>query len=308
MGQGSGSICKEPVAAEEFAALRPYLFAVAYRLLGSASDAEDIVQDAYLRLRGAPSAEVASPKAYLAAIVTRLCLDHLKSARVARETYLGPWLPEPAPTADIAPSPADAAERREEISLAFLTLLERLTAEERAAYVLHEAFEKPYDEIATMIGKSVAATRQLAHRARVRLADGRPRFTASLEAQRRLTESFLAATRRGDLQALTAALAEDVTVWNDGGAETLAARRPIHGRDVVARFLIGVTAKIWTGTRVSFAGFNGGIGVLLWDGDELKNATMLDGVAGRVQAIRSVSNPTKLAYLARRCDPPTAPD
>jgi RNA polymerase sigma-70 factor (TIGR02957 family) len=292
--------------ARRFEALRPYLFAIAYRLLGSASEAEDVVQDAYLRVHETPAVDVASPKAYLAAVVTRLCLDRLKSARTTRETYLGPWLPEPVPTADLEPSPAEVAERREEISLAFLVLLERLSPEERAAYVLHEAFDEPYDEIAAVLGKSVPATRQLAHRARARIADDRPRFSASPEEQRRLTERFLAAARDGDLRALTDVLAADVTLWADGGPKARAARRPIVGSDAVARWLVGIVAKAPVESRVDFAAINGGVAALHWVGGELTSATTIDVLDGRIQAIRAVVNPDKLAYLARRLAPPPA--
>jgi RNA polymerase sigma-70 factor (ECF subfamily) len=298
---------RTPIAAEDFESLRPYLFSMAYRLLGSASEAEDVVQDAYLRLGTAKADEIASPRAYLGTIVTRLCLDHLKSARVARESYLGPWLPEPVPTADLDPTPDEAVERREEISLAFLLLLERLTPEERAAYVLREAFDEPYDQIASVLGKSVAATRQLAHRARAHVAGGRSRFPASPREQERLTERFLAAAQRGDIQALTEAMATDVTLWSDGGDKALAARRPIAGRDAVARLLIGLMANLPADAHFSLAAINGGTGVLLWVGGELFSATTLDVAGDRVQGIRTVVNPDKLAYLARRTSAPTAP-
>lgn len=291
--------------ADEFESLRPYLFAIAYRMLGSASEAEDVVQDAYLRAQDAPTPDIRSPKAYLATIVTRLCLDQLKSARATRETYLGPWLPEPVPTADLLPAPVQAAERREEISLAFLVLLERLTPEERAAYVLREAFEYPYDEIAAVLGKSAAATRQLAHRARQHVAADRPRFTAAADEQRRLTESFLAAARRGDLHALTDALAADVVLWADGGAKARAARRPIHGRAAIANWLVGVIPSLPADTRTTYEAINGEIAVLLWLGDELNSATILETRDGRVQAVRSILNPDKLAYLRRRVASPT---
>ena len=297
--RGGGTALVGDIEAEAFEALRPYLFAIAYRMLGSASEAEDVVQDSYLRFTRAAPEAIRSPKAYLAAVVTRLCLDRLKSARVVREAYVGPWLPEPAPTADLAPTPEEAAERREEVSLAFLVLLERLTPEERAVYVLREAFDYPYQEIAAILGKSVAACRQLAHRARQHLAD-RPRFAASPEAQRRLTEHFLAAARRGDLPALTEVLAADVTLWSDGGEKALAARRPIHGRDAVARWVIGIAAKLPVDAVVTFEDINGGVGVLVWVGDELVSAMTLDVGDGRVRAAHVVVNPDKIAYLRRR--------
>jgi RNA polymerase sigma-70 factor (ECF subfamily) len=286
------------VETQTFEALRPYLFAIAYRMLGSASEAEDVVQDAYLRSTGADT--IRAPKAYLSAVVTRLCLDRLKSARATRETYLGPWLPEPVPTADLAATPLEAVEQRAEISLAFLVLLERLTPEERAVYVLREAFDFPYDEIASILDTSVAASRQLAHRARERIAEGRPRFVASPEEQRRLTERFLAATQDGDLRSLTELLAADVTLWSDGGAKAQAARRPLRGRDAVTRWLLGVIVKAPPGMTSTFEAINGGAGLLLWDRDDLINATLVDVFDGQIAAIRMIVNPDKLAYLRRR--------
>jgi RNA polymerase sigma-70 factor (ECF subfamily) len=288
------------VEAAAFAALRPYLFSIAYRLLGSAADAEDVVQDAYLRAKSAPAAEIRSPRAFLATVVTRLCLDHLKSARVARETYVGPWLPEPVPTADLVPTPAEEVERREQVSLAFLVLLERLTPEERAAYVLREAFEYPYDEIAPILGKSVPAVRQLAHRARERVAEGRPRFSASLEEQRRLTERFLAAALDGDVPALVAVLAADATLWADGGAKARAARRPIEGAERIARWLAGVLAQAPADARASLVALNGRTGVAFWSGNDLISAATVEVAGGRVAAVHVVVNPDKLAYLQRR--------
>jgi RNA polymerase sigma-70 factor (ECF subfamily) len=287
---------------ETFEALRPYLFAIAYRMLGSASDAEDAIQEAYVRLASRPAKDLRSPKAYLSTVVTRLCLDQLAATRVDRQAYRGPWLPEPVPTEDLMPGPEGAMERREEISLACLVLLEHLTPEERAIYVLREAFDYPFREIAQMLDKSVPATRQLAHWARARLA-GRPRFVASPQDQRRLAERFLAATRRGDLPALTTLLADDVTGWADGGAKTRAARRPIRGHDAVARWLVGVHRILYADARATFAKVNGGVGALLWVDAELVTVTVLDVDAERVQTVRSVSNPDKLAYLHRRLSP-----
>src|SRR5215207_10742299 len=181
---------------QTFTALRPYLFSIAYRMLGSASDAEDVIQDAYLRMLRTSPRDIRSPKAYLSAVVTRLCLDLLTARKAERETYHGPWLPEPVLTDDLESSPETATESREDISLAALVLLERLTPEERATYVLREAFDYPYDEIAPILGKSIPATRQIAHRAHQHLAD-RPRFVASPENQHRLAERFLTAAREG---------------------------------------------------------------------------------------------------------------
>ncbi|MDQ3693314.1 MAG: RNA polymerase sigma factor SigJ [Chloroflexota bacterium] len=295
------------IDAAEFEALRPYLFAIAYRLLGSASEAEDIVQEAYLRARDAAE-EIRSIKAYLATIVTRLCLNHLTSARVMREAYPGPWLPEPVPSGDADPAGVEAVARGEEVSLGLLVLLERLTPEERAAYVLREAFDYPYDEIGLILSKSVAATRQLAHRARERIAAGRRRFTATPEQQRRLTERFLAASRRGDLPALMEILAADVTAWADGGEKRpRAARRPILGRDKVARWLVVVLSQGYPEARATTAEVNGGVALLLWSGEELAAAAMIDVAGERIAELRFLVNPDKLAYLQRRLGGPGPP-
>ncbi|MBA3528737.1 MAG: RNA polymerase sigma-70 factor [Propionibacteriaceae bacterium] len=292
--------------ADAFESLRRYLFAIAYRMLGSASEAEDIVQDAYLRARDVRADEVHSLKAYLATVVTRLCLDQLRSARAQREVYIGPWLPEPVPTADLTQAgdvtnrPAEATEQADDISLALLVLLERLTPEERATYVLREAFAYPYDEIASVLGKSSAAVRQLSHRAKKRVAAGRPRFQTSPETQRALAERFLAASRGGDLGALTAILAADVTGWSDGGGVVRAARRPIVGRDAVARLIVGQASKWLHDVTTTFASVNGGIAALYWRDGHLINVLILDADASGIHAILAVVNPEKLAYLERR--------
>jgi RNA polymerase sigma-70 factor (TIGR02957 family) len=284
---------------QTFTALRPYLFSIAYRMLGSATDAEDVVQDAYLRVaRGSPK-DIRSPKAYLSAVVTHLCQDLLASRNAERETYHGPWLPEPVLTDDLEPGPEQATELREDISLALLVLLERLTPEERATYVLREAFDYPYDEIAPILGKSIPATRQIAHRAREHLAD-RPRFVASPEDQHRLAERFLTAARQGDLPTLLTTLAADVTGWSDGGAKALAARRPIQGRDAVARWIMGLQRKRYKDMRVTLAEINGSVGILAWAGLELVSVVVLAVHEGRIQALYTIVNPDKLCHLRRR--------
>lgn len=294
------------IDAAVFEALRPYLFAIAYRLLGSASEAEDVVQETWLRAQGTTDA-IRSPKAYLATIVTRLCLNHLASARATRESYPGPWLPEPVPTADADPAGVEAAMRSEEVSFAFLVLLERLSPEERAAFVLREAFDYPYDEIAPILGKSVAATRQLAHRARERVAAARPRFSATPDHQRRLAARFLEASRRGDLRALTEALAADVEAWIDGGPKReKATRHRIDGAAAVARWIVAVMAGGFPGASASTADVNGGVALLLWTGDDLVAAAAFDVAEERIRALRLVANPDKLAYLQRRLGAPGA--
>ena len=222
--------------------LRPYLFSIAYRFVGSASEAEDLVQEAFVRYVAAQPAEVQSERAYLSTIVTRLCLDHLKSARTKREAYVGPWLPEPVLTEQGELGPLESAEQRDLVSLAMLVVLERLSPEERAVFVLHEAFDYPFAELGTLLGKSAPACRQLFHRARERIAAGRTRFSAPRAAQQGLVDQFIAAARRGDIRSLASALAEDVTAWGDGGGKVFAARLPIAGREAVLRFSRGYCA------------------------------------------------------------------
>jgi len=286
--------------------LRPYLFSIAYRMLGSASDAEDVVQEAFLRYFSDDRESVKSPKAFLATIVTRLCLDHLKSARVTRSEYVGPWLPEPVLTEDLAPGPDEQAERRDDVSLAFLVLLERLTPEERAAFVLREAFGFSYDDIAAMLDKSNAACRKLLQRARQHLESERRQFRVAFEDQRRLTERFLAAARDGNLAVLTDALTEDVTVWADGGPDVLASRRPLHGRETVVPYSIGIMQKVVPDALVTFEDVNGELAILFWIDGKLRGVTTVEMRDGRIAALRSVMNPEKLAHISGRVSPPAA--
>ena len=291
-------------ASDQFELYRRYLFSIAYRLLGSASEAEDVVQDAYLRFVTKAPAEVASVKAYLSTVVTRLSLDALKSARLARESYVGPWLPEPVPTDQVL-SPPELAERADDVSFAFLLLLERLTPEERVVFVMREAFDEPYDQIATTIGKSVAATRQLAHRAREHVNDDRPRYAVSSAEHEAMTMRFLAAAREGDLQAMIEQLAPDAVTISDGGGRVLAAVRPIVGADRVARGAIGVMSKLLPEARFVAAEFNGQRGVVQWVGSTLVGATVVfyreDDL---IQSVMTVVNPDKLRYFAQFVQPP----
>jgi RNA polymerase sigma-70 factor (ECF subfamily) len=286
--------------ADEFEDLRRYLFTIAYRLTGSASESEDIVQEAYLRARDRQDEPIRSHKAYLATVVTRLSLDYLRLARTAREVYVGPWLPEPVPTTDLAPTPLEAAEQREDVSLAFLVLLERLAPEERAAYVLREAFAYPYDDIAETLGKSTSTVRQLTHRARARVAAGRTRFPVTPEKHRRLAERFLAASQSGDLTELRNILAADATGLADAGAATHAARRPINGRDAVSRWIQGVMTKWLSAWRMTLAEVNGSVAVFFWDHESLHAVLSFDMAGEEVSALCIILNPEKLAYLSRR--------
>jgi RNA polymerase sigma-70 factor (ECF subfamily) len=241
---------------EVFDGYRPLLFSIAYRMLGGVMDAEDVVQEAYLRWRGASEGEVRSPRAYLSAVVTRLCIDHLRSARVRREEYVGPWLPEPLPTGpgsdDAGPAGLD-----ESLSMAFLVLLESLTPTERAVFLLREVFDYDYAEVSHIVGKSEANCRQIARRARESVAARRPRFEHSPEQQERLMRQFLRACTTGDMPALLELLADDVTLWSDGGGKARAALNPIHGPDRVARFFLGVLQKAPSALTIRPAMING---------------------------------------------------
>src|SRR5260221_3093110 len=221
-----------------FQANRTALFGVAYRMLGSATDAEDVLQDAWLRYSAAQPAELRSVKAYLTTIVTRLCLDRLKSARNTREEYVGPWLPEPVATDDRR-QPEHALSQAESVTLAFMVLLETLSPEERAVFLLREVFDYEYDEIAEMLETSAANCRQLFHRAKGRIAERKPRFRAAIGEKRPLVERFVRAFSEGSEAGLTSVLAEDIGFWSDGGGKVLAARRPIFGREHVVSLLMG---------------------------------------------------------------------
>jgi RNA polymerase sigma-70 factor, ECF subfamily len=276
---------------EVFDRHRPLLFSIAYRMLGSVMDAEDVVQEAYLRWQRTPQAEVRSPRAYLSAVVTRLSIDRLRSARVRREEYLGPWLPEPLPT-ESAP---DRVAIDESLSMAFLVLLESLNPTERAVFLLREVFDYDYDEISRLVGKSEENCRQIARRARQSVAARRPRFESSPEQEERLMGSFLEACFGGDMEGLLALLSEDATLWSDGGGKTRAALNPIHGADKVARFFSGILRNAPPGLAVRRASINGRPGLVGYfeDGRPQSVATF-DVAEGSIRAIRLVVNPEKL--------------
>ncbi len=281
---------------------RRLLFSLAYQMLGSVTDAEDIIQDAYVRFLSSPLSEIVSPRDYLASILTRLCLNQLTSARSRRETYIGPWLPEPTLTPE-TPELADPeaqASRYESVSLAFLILLERLTPAERAVFLLREVFEYGYEEIAQMLDKSEAACRKLFSRARDHVTANRPRFEASPEEHRRLLEEFMRAAGSGDLHGLTTLLAEDVTLWADGGGKVRgAALRPVRGRHDVARFVIGVTARgTPPGAQFTVADVNGLPTLLIRYPDGTPAVVVsIEVEQSRVRSIWAIANPEKLRAL-----------
>jgi RNA polymerase sigma-70 factor, ECF subfamily len=280
--------------AETFEEHRPALLGLAYRLLGSMWDAEDVVQDAYVRWSRVDRDEVRDPRAYLVTVVSRLALDQLRSARVTREAYVGPWLPEPVQT-DVL-GPLESAELRDTVSYATLHLMERLSPPERAVFVLREAFTLPYDDVAEIVGSSSAACRQTYHRARQRLGEGRERFRPSGEEHTRLLGRFLDAARTGDLDALAELFSEDVTVWTDGGGKARAARRPVHGRDKAIAFLLGLASR-YAIDDVRLIDVNGQPAVWLTiDGQgEVVTIGIRDG---RIGDVFVVLNPDKLAHAA----------
>ncbi|HEX3897619.1 MAG TPA: RNA polymerase sigma-70 factor [Mycobacteriales bacterium] len=280
---------------DEFMAQRPRLVGIAYRMLGSTADAEDVVSEAYLRWKDRRDGEVSSSASYLATIVVRLCIDELRSARVRRESYVGPWLPEPV-LVDEA-SPESAAELSDSLSLAFLVVLEELAPVERAAFLLHDVFDYDYAEIARMLERGEPACRQLVSRARRRIGERRHRFDADERAGRELAERFLAACAGGDLDGLMGVLADDVVLWTDGGGVVKAARRPIHGASKVARFLVAIATGIPAGTEFRESTINGRPGYLFIEDGTVTSTLSFDIVDGLVVGIASVLNPDKLRGL-----------
>jgi RNA polymerase sigma-70 factor (ECF subfamily) len=289
-----------------FQAERPRLFSIAYRMLGSATDAEDVVQDAWVRFNSAEATDLRSPRAFAATIVTRLCLDRLKSARAKREEYIGPWLPEPVLT-DANETPDVLAERAESVTLAFLVLLESLSAEERAVFLLKEVFEYEHAEIAAMLGTTAANSRQLLHRAKakVRAEHSRPETAHAPEAHRELATRFAEAFQSGDAAGLSELLAADISFISDGGGKVAAARRPLAGRDEVLKFLVGLhrTAQA-TGIASQITGHvtevNQEPALVVHIGGHLDGVFVLSIEAGTVASIRVVRNPDKLLFLNRQ--------
>jgi len=305
-------IPQEARVGELFEDLRPLMFSIAYRMVGSASDAEDIVQEAFLRFHreSAGGTEIDVPKAYLSTVTTRLSIDHLRSARVRRESYFGTWLPEPLLTDTESDTESDAvrhAEAADSLSMAFLVLLESLTPVERAVFLLREVFDYGYEEIAVVVGKSEDNCRQIAVRARRQVESKRPRFEASRKRREELAKRFFEAVTNGDADGLIGLLAADVVAYGDGGGKGPAFPRPIHGRERVSRLLLGPTAR---GERLGVSGIrhveiNGQPGALVLgpDGKPVV-AVMLDIADDLVQTLRAVSNPEKLQHLGTFADRP----
>lgn len=291
----------------EFDKLHRSAFAIAYRMLGSVSEAEDVVQEAFLRLHRAREGgeRIESPRAYLSTIVSRLSLDQLRSARVRRETYVGEWLPEPL-LASADDDPARKAETADSLSLAFLILLESLSPEQRAAFLLRDVFDEPYERIAEIIGTSTQNARQLATRARRHVDQRRPRFEVSREQSEELADRFFAAVEEGDLEGLQQLLAHDVVLHGDGGGKAPALARALHGRAKVARALVtgmrAVTTRLggFTSRREEL---NAQPGALFFDREgRLISVVILDVADGQIQTVSSIVNPDKLGHLGRVAD------
>lgn len=293
---------------EEFESHRGLLFSVAYRMLGTAADAEDVVQDTWLRWSGVDRAKVEDARAYLVRVVTNTAIDRLRSARARRESYVGPWLPEPVLT---SPDVAEDVELTESVSLAMLVVLETLSPLERAVFVLREVFGFSHAEVAATLERSEESVRQVAHRARRHVADRRPRFSPDRAEQRRVTEEFLAAAVGGDLERLLAVLAPDVVLVADGGGKRPAPRRPLAGAEEVARFLIGIGDRPYDGVAAEdmtaeITDVNGLTGVIVSGGGSVLTAISAVIEGGRVHAFHLVANPDKLQHVAERRPAPLA--
>jgi RNA polymerase sigma-70 factor (ECF subfamily) len=289
---------------EVFYTDRPLMFSIAYRMLGSASEAEDVLQDAWIRYRGADASTIRSPKAFATTIVTRLCLDRLKAARATREKYVGSWLPEPVLTSEVD-NPEVRLQRAESVTLAFLVLLEKLSPEERAVFLLKEVFEYDHAEIAEILSTTPENSRQLLHRAKARLAEGRPRLTGTAQSRRAVAERFARAFSSGDGSGLTALLAQDVGMWSDGGGKVSAARRPLIGRDQVLHFLIGLHRTAARSPELSTMSLrieevNFEPALILRVGQRLESVFVFSIDDEVISGIRVVRNPDKLTHIDRQ--------
>lgn len=280
---------------ETFQQHRDYLFAIAYRMLGTASDADDVLQEAWLRSRAGDEA-LENPRGWLVTVVTRLCLDRLRELKRRREDYIGTWLPEPLLTRPET-QPETRAELAESVSLAFLTLLETLNPVERAVFLLRQVFSYDYPEIAAVVEKSESNCRQLFHRAQQHVDARRPRFDASPEAQGRIVQAFVQAAGSGDMKAMLALLKDDVALYSDGGGKALAAINPLHGAQTVASFFIGLAARTPPDLRAETAVVNGHVALLLYEGAGITTVMILESEAGKITTIRVIRNPDKLSRV-----------
>ncbi|QAY60109.1 RNA polymerase sigma-70 factor [Microbacterium protaetiae] len=281
------------LAAAQFAEHRRRLFGIAYRMLGTVADAEDVLQDAWIRWQMTDRSAVREPAAFLTTVTTRLAINALQSAHVRRETYIGPWLPEPVNTED---DPGLGAERSEALEYAVLILLEKLTPTERAAYVLREALDYPYERIAEVIQTTAVATRQLVSRARKHLASER-KATTDAASHRRLLEAFLAAAQRGETAQLEALFADDVVSYTDGNGVKLAARIPVHGRERVAKFVAAFSSHFWTGKAIAWVSVNGLPGVALMQNGVVTTVLTAHVGGDGIRQLLWIMSPDKLRHV-----------
>jgi RNA polymerase sigma-70 factor (ECF subfamily) len=288
----------EPSNVDSFTSHRDHLFAIAYRMLGSVEDAEDVVQEAFLRWHQVNAETIESPGAWLTTVVTRIALNQLHSARATRETYIGPWLPEPLLTAN-GHSPSDSAELSDSLSIAFLAVLERLSPRERAVYLLRDVFGYEYDDIARMVELGEANCRQIFHRAKQRLDDRKQRFSTDPETHRALLESFARAVNEGDVDGVVELLTRDAVLWADGGGQVrAAARKPLRGALVVARFLVGVRRKVGSGD-LTLRIVNGLPALITTIAGSPRRVVSIDVSNSRIAGVYVVANPDKLRPLMR---------
>lgn len=293
----------EPDSLAAFHQHRGLLLSVAYRMLGSRADAEDMVQETFLRWQRASASEIRDPRAFLVTVITRLCINQSQSARVKREQYFGYWLPEPLLTGTGVEPPMPGIDGS--LSMAFLILLERLSPMERAIFLLREVFDYEYREIAAMVGESEANCRQVLRRARQHVTEDRPRFEASKERRERLLQQFLETTKQGDMQGLLALLSEDVVLYTDGGGKASAVPNPVYGADHVARFFLAAPGKLMPGDAVRcFAEINGQPGIVAFHEGKVYGVLTLDVADGRIRNIYIVRNPDKLKRLPNLPPPP----
>jgi RNA polymerase sigma-70 factor (ECF subfamily) len=295
------AILQEPAQADEttriFDPLRPRLQGIAYRMLASVAEAEDVVQDAWLRWHGADRASIDNPEAWLVSVTTRLSIDRLRAAKVQREHYAGIWLPEPC-IDDSPVTPEEIKERADDVSVAFLILLERLTPEARAAFLLREVFDADYDEVANAIGKSEAACRQLVSRAKTQLRDERPRFAVSRESHLRLLQVFAHALERGDFAAINGMLAEDAELVGDGGGRVPSFPKPMVGGRRIAQLFYAASRRFGSELRIELALLNGQWALLRFIEGTLESAQSYETDGERIVRIQVQRNPDKLVRLA----------
>ena len=294
---GQSETLRRAARIEAFSQHRALLYSIAYRMLGSATEAEDIIQETFIRWQQSANQDVHSPRAFLVTILSRLCIQHLESARVKREEYVGQWLPEPVLTGAQS-DPSWMPQMQQSLSMAFLLLLEQLTPAERAAFLLYEVFDYDCGEIAEILGKNEDNCRQLVRRARQHVTSGRPRFSVTREEHKRLLDEFLAATSSGNLQKLIALLADEVVLYSDGGGRQRAALNPIYGRDHVSRFLLGAGKKTQAGITARIEDANGQATILYSPpSGGVGCAISVQVSGGLTRNIYIVTNPDKLTYL-----------